>query len=305
MSNQPALSPAENTLQTKTRSVRAAFLIGAVVFIPDLMALLMGQSVTLFAGFVKTTSETIATLLAWLSLRKLAAGRTHQYNYGYGKLENLASLGIAGVMVFSFTIVVALATYRFLHPAPVGAVWLGLLISLAGGSFNLYFWRRSHQLTSVEPSPIMDAQWRLYRIKTIANLCTIMALGLSTLLRSQPWSVYIDPIGSLILGGFLLSSAYQVATNSVYDLLDRTLDETLQFVILQELATYFDHYERFHGVHSRRAGGDIYVEILLEFDPEQQMRVVQGVIDAMQRDLQAKIKHSHISIVPTSAKASS
>lgn len=297
-------TPAESSLATKTRAVRTAFLVGAAVFVPDLIALLIGQSITILAGFVKTTAETVATLLAWLSLRKLAAGRTHQYNYGYGKLENLVSLGVAAVMVLSFALVVALALYRVWNPAPVGAVWLGLLISTLACSFNLYFWQRSYRLAQLESSPIMEAQWRLYRIKGIANLCTIAALGLSVLLRGYHWSLYIDPMGSLILGGFLLTSAYHIATNSVYDLLDRTLDEALQLVIVQELAAYFDHYTRFHGVRSRRSGSDIYVEILLEFDPEQKMREVQRVIDAMQQDLQAKIKNSQVSIVPTSAKAS-
>lgn len=295
---------AVNTLETKTNAVRAAFLVGAAVFIPDLISLLLGQSITILAGFVKTTAETVATLFAWLSLRKLAAGRTHQYNYGYGKLENLVSLGVAAVMVLSFAVVVGLAFYRVLNPAPVGAVWLGLLIATLGCTFNLYFWRHNYRLAQIEPSPIIDSQWRLYRIKSIANLCTIATLGLSMLLRSQSWSFYLDPLGSLILAGFLLTSAYHIATNSVYDLLDRTLDEALQLVIVQELAAYFDHYVRFHGVRSRRSGSDVYVELLLEFDPEQKMREVQRVIDLMQQDLQAKIKNSQVSIVPTSAKVS-
>jgi ferrous-iron efflux pump FieF len=152
-----------------------------------------------------------------------------------------------------------------------------------------------------EPSPIMESQWRLYRIKSIANLCTIAALGGSVLLRSQPWSVYIDPIGSLILSGFLLASAYRVAASSVGDLLDQTLDETLQFVILQELTTHFDAYERFHGVHSRRSGGDVYIEIFLEFDDEQKMGEVQRVINRLKGSLEAKIQNSHVLIVPTTA----
>jgi cation diffusion facilitator family transporter len=232
-------------------------------------------------------------------LRKIAQGKTNLYNYGYGKLENLASLSVAAVMTLSFGVVIWRAIERFLHPAPVGQVWLGLLISTIACTINIRFWRRNQQLARQEPSPIMESQWRLYRIKTIANCCTISSLGLSVLLRGQAWSLYIDPIGSFILSSFLLMSAYRVASNSIYDLLDRTLDETLQFVILQELANHFDSYERFHGAYSRRSGGDAYIEIFLEFDAERRMGDVQEVINTLKQALERKIPNSHVAIVPT------
>ena len=103
----------------------------------------------------------------------------------------------------------------------------------------------------------------------------------------------------MILAGFLLFSAYRVASCSVYDLLDQTLAEALQFIILQELAAYFDEYERFHGVRSRRSGGDVFVEILLEFDGNRKMAEVQSVINEMKVRLEHKIQNSHVSIVPT------
>ncbi|CAN5409513.1 hypothetical protein BH10CHL1_BH10CHL1_06610 [soil metagenome] len=303
MINAEAQSNRLTAIREKTRSVRAAFLLGVLTFIPDLAAVLLGQSATLLAGFFKTTSETIATLLAWLSLRKLATGKTDVYNYGYGKLENLSSLAVAGAMLLSFGLVVSIAFGRFLHPTRVGQVWLGLLISSVACFANVYFWRTNYRLARQESSPVMESQWRLYRIKSISNLCTITSLGLSLLLRQQPWSVYIDPIGSLILCGFLLTSAYQVASNSIYDLLDRTLDETLQFVILQALAAHFDQYERFHGVQSRRSGGDVYIEIFLEFDGNQKMSEVQQQINQMKQSLEHKIQNSHVAIVPTTIPA--
>jgi len=288
-----------STLREKERSVRSAFLLGLLTFFPDLAAVILGQSATILAGFLKTTAETLATLLAWLSLRKLTTGKTDVYNYGYGKLESLSSLAVAGAMFISFGLVIAVAIGRFLNPTPVGQVGLGLAISTVACFANVYFWRRNYVLARQEPSPLMESQWRLYRIKTIANLSTVAALGLSVLLRQQAWSVYIDPIGSLILCGFLLASAYRVASSSVYDLLDRTLDESLQFVILQELAAHFDQYERFHGVQSRRSGGDVYIEIFLEFDGNQKMSEVQRMIESMKRNLEQKIKNSQVSIIPT------
>jgi ferrous-iron efflux pump FieF len=204
-------------------------------------------------------------------------------------------------MVISFTIVLYGAIDRVRHLAPVGQVWLGLLTTSIAFALNVWLWLKNYRLASKDPSPIMESQWRLFRTKAINNLSVISALGLSVLLRRYPWSFYIDPVGSLIVAGFLLHSAYSVASTSVYDLMDRTLEEALQFIVLQELATYFDEYERFHGVRSRKSGGDVYVEIFLEFDGNRKMGEVQSIIDKMKASLEQRIQNSHVSIVPTTS----
>jgi ferrous-iron efflux pump FieF len=287
--------------QEKERSVRTGWLLGLFSLLPTIIAVVIGHSTTLLAGLFKMVCETFASFLAWLSLRKVAKGKTGVYQYGYGKLESLSSLTVAGAMVISFTIVLYGAIDRVRHPAPVGQVWLGLLTTSIAFALNIWLWLKNYRLARKDPSPIMESQWRLFRTKAINNLSVISALGLSVLLRSYSWSLYIDPLGSLSVAGFLLSSAYRVASASVYDLLDQTLEEALQFVILQELAAYFDEYERFHGVRSRKSGGDVYVEIFLEFDGNKQMAEVQSVISEMKAGLEQKIQNSHVSIVPTTS----
>ncbi len=285
--------------QEKERSVRTGWLLGLIGLFPAVVSVVIGHSTTILADFFKTACETFANFLAWLSLRRVAQGKTGVYQYGYGKLENLSSLTVAGAMIIAFTVILYGVIDRLRHPAPVGQVWLGLLTTSIAFVLNVWLWLKNHRLARKDPSPIMESQWRLFRTKAINNISVISILGLSALLRRYPWSFYIDPVGSLIVAGFLLSSAYGVASASVYDLMDRTLEEALQFIILQELAAYFDEYERFHGVRSRKSGGDVYVELFLEFDGNRKMAEVQRVINDMKVSLEQKIQNSHVSVVPT------
>jgi len=285
--------------QEKERSVRTGWLLGLIGLFPAVVSVVIGHSTTILADFFKTACETFANFLAWLSLRRVAQGKTGVYQYGYGKLENLSSLTVAGAMIIAFTVILYGVIDRLRHPAPVGQVWLGLLTTSIAFVLNVWLWLKNHRLARKDPSPIMESQWRLFRTKAINNISVISILGLSALLRRYPWSFYIDPVGSLIVAGFLLSSAYGVASASVYDLMDRTLEEALQFIILQELAAYFDEYERFHGVRSRKSGGDVYVELFLEFDGNRKMAEVQRVINDMKASLEQKIQNSHVSVVPT------
>lgn len=76
-------------------------------------------------------------------------------------------------------------------------------------------------------------------------------------------------------------------------------DEALQTEILRELSAHFDEYADFHAVRLRRDESKLYIEIFLEFDPEQKMRQVQRSINKIKRQLETKIKNSEVLIIPT------
>ena len=294
-----------NPYQQKERSLFIAFVFGAGVLVPSIVAMILSNSMTLQSNLLRSGSETLAIFFSWLTVRKAAKGTTDTYNYGYGKLENLASLVIAAVMITSLAIIFFSAIARFQDPVTIGGlgtgIGIGVLFAGLAGSANAWCWLRTRRLSQKEISPIMESQWRLFRARTIANLCVIFSLVLSVSLRKYSWTVYIDPSGSIVLSGFLFFSAYGVISMSVYDLLDRTLEESLQLVILRELATYFDEYVAFHGIRSRRSGGNIYVEVFLEFDGEKRMAEVQEVIDNIKTRLEQAIPDSKIAIVPTTS----
>ncbi len=99
--------------------------------------------------------------------------------------------------------------------------------------------------------------------------------------------------------GFLLFAGYREISSSLPDLVDKTLEEEYQIVILRDLAEQFEEYTAFHGVRSRRSGSHIYIEILLGFDPERRMGDVQESIDSLKLSIEKKIPGSIVSIVPT------
>ena len=148
----------------------------------------------------------------------------------------------------------------------------------------------------------MESQWRLFRAKAFADAAVLTALLLSLGLAHYPWSVYIDPMASFVISGFLFYSVYGIISHSIYDLLDKTLDESLQIVITKELAAFFDEYSAFHGVRSRRSGSNIYIEIFLEFDGERRMKDVQKVIDSIKASMESKIKGSFVTVALSNQK---
>jgi ferrous-iron efflux pump FieF len=276
-------------------------LVASAPAIPKLAAAVLSGSVTLYASAMKTINEAIGVLVAWMIARKIARGDPGVYDYGMGKFENIARVITGSVMLISFVILIIVATYKILFPTPLGSggVQIGMVIVIIMIAVDSYITVRNYRIAAREPSPLMDSQWRLFRLKAIANLVVFLTLILAVLCADFPWAVYIDPVASFVVMGILLYSGIRMIVSSLPDLLDETLEEELQLVVVKELAEHFHTYEQLHGVRSRRSWGSIYVDIFLEFSGELRMDTVQDTIDRMKQSLETKIPKSTVNIITT------
>lgn len=282
------------------KTIFAGLLLGLLSLVPRILAAILSGSVILFTDVIRSGTETLSHYFSWLTLRKIRKGRNDAFEYGMGKLENMASLLIVGIMLLGVAVMSHASLQRILSPRPVEQLGLGILVVTASAVSNFILWRKSQRIARSHPtpSPLMESHWRLTRNKFLANLSVIFSLLMVVLFRPYPFAVYIDPIASLMLCAFIVYSAWGILSSSLSDLLDRTMDESLQLVVIRLLSDFYDDYVHFHGVRSRRSGKDIFIEIFIEFDGERKMVQVQETITKMIERLESHIAGSHVMIVP-------
>lgn len=282
----------------KEKATKNALYAGILDTGVTLAALLFSSSSVLLADFLKTTLEGIAVLLAWLSLRRIIYGRNQEFDYGIGKLESLSSVFVGVLMALAVLIIVGNSIKNILSPGHVEG--LGLYISgvaqIVFGVINTKMALNSRRIAKVSPSPIITAQQQLFTTRAFGNIFILLSLSLSMALHDYTWSAYIDPVASLVIAGFIGFSAMGVFTDSFNDLLDKTLDEEYQMIILRELALHFDEYEDLHGIRSRRSGSHVFIEIFLECDKDKKVGDIQSFMDTLRKDLESKISNSRVII---------
>jgi len=289
------------SLATKQQTVKISLIVDFVLWLPDIAAAILSGSIVLFADALKCANEILATFFAYLTLRKMAKGGAGAYDYGLGKFETITSIITGGVMFVSLALVFFVAIYRLANPEELvlQGAYLGIFLMIIGVTMNTWLWKKNYRLFQKSPSPIIDSQWRLFRTKAFSDFSVLVSLIATLAFSHYSWSLYIDPLASFIIAGFLLTSGYRVITTSLPDLLDKTLDEELQMVIVCHLAEFFDDYTALHGIRSRRSGSNVYIEIFLEFDGNRKMAEVQESINRIRASLEHTIPKSSVSIVPT------
>ncbi|HVP97116.1 cation transporter [Methanoregula sp.] len=290
---------------SRERTVVISLLCDIGLWLPEILAVVLTGSVTLFADVMKCGNEILATIFALVILIKMKKGGAFTYDYGMGKFETFTRSATGIVMLVSLIIIFFTAFHRIFVPEtlqPAGA-FIAVPMMIISAIIDTYLWQKNYRISRVEPSPIMEAQWRLRRAKSFADVAVLLSLVLSFALIGYSWATYIDPFVSFVIIGFLLIAGFREISSSIPDLFDKTLEEELQIVILQELSAFFHEYNGFYGVRSRRSGSKIYIDIFLGFDPGLKMGAVQDTSDRLKFSLEGKIPGSIVSIVPTSERS--
>lgn len=262
------------------------------------------NSVTILGDVLKEGTDTLAVLAAFLTVRAVRRSPNHRFAYGIGKLENLVSIGIGGMMVLAALYITAHAAQHLQKPLQPEGTLPGVVLFGIYAVISFAIWVRTRAAARAQPSAIMQSQAKLWFAK--GSFDTLMGGGLlvALIFRTHEWAWYIDPIASLVGVCFLLHAAWGMTSSSVPDLLDAAVEETVQIQIMRGLVQHIDAYERILKVRSRRSGPNVYVEIFLEFEPELRMREVQSRIEAIRADLEERVASTQVLICPASPTAS-
>jgi ferrous-iron efflux pump FieF len=279
-------------------AMRTAVIAGGIDLLVTLSALLAAQSAVILADFCKTLLEFIAVVVAWITLRSIQRGAHHEFDYGVGKLENLSSLLVGLLMCLCLGVIMANAVLVLLQPTHISGagVWLCLAAQAVYGVVNSRLTLQSRRLARQENSPLHEAQAGLFFTKAVGNGFIFLSLGLSKLLAAHSWSVYIDPVSSVVIAASILLAALGIFRNSTLDLMDRTLEEKHQIAILRSLANHFDRYADLREIRSRRSGRQVFVEIVLGFNPQDTAGKAEVAACELKAELEREIPGSRVTI---------
>ncbi len=278
-------------------------LIGVVAGLADTvltaLAFLSSNSAALLADTLKTLLEFCAALISYIVMRKVSNASSVNFNYGTGKLESLSGLLIGSLMCACLLAITANAIYCLFNPSHISGpgVWAGMALQTVYAGVNGWLYKKNLKLSKEGGgSTLLKSQANLFLSKMLANVFIFASLLLGVLFAGQQWAAFIDPVSSLIVGMFIIFCAMGVFSSSIFDLMDKTLEESDQLMILRGLARHFDSYRELHGIRSRRAGGKAFIEIFLEFEPEMNMSEAGRVAASIKADIEREIPNSQVAV---------
>lgn len=164
------------------------------------LGLMVGQSSTQLADFVRRSIELVAIILSFVVFCL-----TSKENYDDNKrrrLEKNNNLFVSCSMIISGIIMILIA---LLFPSEdKGNVIPGLVIAGLGVTANSIFWIRYKILGNKSSNTILITQSKLYRAKTFVDASVVLALFVVLVSQDKNVSFYFDLVGTICVSLYLI-----------------------------------------------------------------------------------------------------
>lgn len=189
---------------TKNKSGSRTMLMSVLMSAPGPIVvgigLFMGKSSTQLADFIRRSAELMAIIVAFITYQ--FTNKPSMDTAQKQLLERRSNLFVGIAMCVSGISMLLIALFS--KNTEQGNVIPGLCIALLGVVANTIFWFRYKKLETAQNNTILLVQSRLYRAKSLVDICVTTALFVVLFLPGSTIAFYFDRIGSAVVSVYLM-----------------------------------------------------------------------------------------------------
>lgn len=217
----------------------------------------MTGSVGLLSDAAESTVNLVAAVVALIALRVAAQPATEQFLYGRAKAEYF-SAAVEGAMIFvAAAIILVTSVERFIHPRPLENVGPALLISVVASVINGVVALALMRAGSRHRSMTLTADGKHLMTDVWTSVGVIAGVGLVLL---TGWE-RLDALVAFAVGVNIIITGIGLISESVSGLLDKALPDEDHEVITEILRRRTDGQVTFHGLQTREAGQQKFMNV--------------------------------------------
>jgi len=225
-------------------------------------------SLTMGAEMVRTILMVALELISLLAMRRIHRGLFSDFEFGHGKIEQFANMGIALGLLIGGVLIFVTAVGSLLQPGPAlspFALAVAASVSAVNTWENFVAWVGMRRAAKTEANAMLTAQLRTRWVKLVSSVVVQVVLTIAALTYDPLVAHWLDAAGAMFVTVLMILTALDMLRGGLPDLLDRGVDEAAHLAILRALSSHFDSYARFYGVRTRRSSGQVFVEVELGY----------------------------------------
>ncbi len=256
-------------------------------------------SLTMGAELVRTALMTALEVFSLIAMRRIHRGLFAAFEYGHGKIETLANIGIAigllvgGILIFTGALSSLSGSPHVLSPLGLA---IGAVVASVNTCENFLAWAAMRRAAKVEANAILNAQMRARWVKLVSSVVVQVAMTIAAITYDTVIAHWLDGLGALFVAGFMVITAIDMMREGIPDILDRGVDEAAQLAILRVLGIHFESFAKFHGMRTRRASGQIFVEVELGYPEDLPLAEIDRRRKALEESLRNELGDCDVAI---------
>ena len=284
-----AVSPREG--RTKASAARLSIVSNSALIALKIVAGAITGSIAILTEAVHSSIDLLASIVAYLSVRKADEPADDTHMYGHAKIENLASaiegmliLVGAGVIVFEGVRRLVVGSHVSSLGFGIAAVAVSVVVNLGVSSY-LYREGRRHD------SPALEADAAHLRADAVTSFAVLVGL----VLVQVTGVVELDSVIALTVAAAIVFAGVRILTRSTRVLVDEALPSEELDAVRNAIEEYpGPEVVGFHKLRGRRAGSARYIDLHVQFAPGTTLERAHEVAHKLQDDIRSRVRGADV-----------
>ncbi len=270
------------------RATGAALAVALFLAVSKAVAWWLSGSVSLLAGLTDSLLDGAASLLNLLAVHYSLRPADDDHRYGHGKAEALAGLGQAAFIGVSALLVGAQGVDRLLHPQPLGAPLLGIVVIVVSLVLTVALLAYQRHVVRVTGSTAIRADSLHYRSDLLLNSSILLAL----VLASYGWA-QLDAIFGIAIAFYILWSAASILREAGAVLMDTEVSPQIS-EDMHRLACSVPGVLGCHDLRTRVSGTHWFVQLHLELPGELSLSRAHALCDEVEATIHERYPRAEV-----------
>jgi len=265
----------------------------ALVLLKGTAGLITG-SVSVLSEALNSATDIVASVMAFLSVRKAEKPADPDHPYGHGKFENMSGLVESIIIVLGAFFIMYEGVKRAISGEPLSVPLLGISVIAVSATVKISEKIVRHIGALKTDSIALEAGAKNQRMDVYSNLAVLLGLILVTLTGIY----FIDTILAFVVSILIMSEAFSIARRSANGLLDISLPEDELNIIKEALDSLGIQIKAYHELRTRKAGSERHIDLHLTVCRDERIEDTHRTMDIIEDALSRRLPGCKVIIHP-------
>ena len=287
----PLIAPAAVEGSAKFGAARISVVSNSALIALKIAAGAITGSVAIVTEAVHSSIDLLASVVAYVSLRKADEPADETHMYGHAKIENVAA-AIEGMLILvGAGVIVFEASRRLATSAHVDNLGIGIAVIALSAAVNIgvsaYLGRQARR----HDSPALEGDAAHLRADAWTSLAVFGGLVLIEVTGVEQ----LDSIVALMVASAIVYAGIRILSRSSRVLVDEALPaEELDLVREVIASNGAPELAGYHKLRGRRAGSERYIDVHLQFAPGTSLERAHAVGHQVQGQVRARLPAAEV-----------
>jgi cation diffusion facilitator family transporter len=287
-----AIAPAAQTPR-KTRAATVSIVSNSILIALKVVAGVITGSIAILTEAVHSSIDLVASVVAYVSVRKAEEPADEDHPYGHDKVENMAAV-IEGMLILVGAGIIVFESARRLVDVPeVESLGIGIAVIGFSCAANLAVSTYLYRQANATESPALEGDAAHLRTDALTSFGVLAALVLVETTGVEQ----LDPIAALVVAAAIVYAGVRILSRSSRVLVDEALpDDELRSIRHAIEGHAAPEVIGFHKLRARRAGSRRYIDLHVQFRDGTSLSRAHELAHELERAIGARVRGADVLI---------